>query len=154
MSTLAIVLIAVAVIALLAIVFATVLSPKRRAEKKLGAEREHAASHHREVASERHSRASVADQHAEEARLKAESAQQEADMARQEASDHEGRADLHEQGLADHELESGPDRDQTATPEAPTTQIDRPDHLSDRTGEPVQDGSGRYTGDSPTTPRQ
>ena len=85
MSTLAIVLIAVAVIALLAIIFATVLSPKRRAEKKLGAEREHAASHHREVASERHSRASVADQHAEEARVKAERAQHEADLARQEA---------------------------------------------------------------------
>ncbi|MEA2123722.1 MAG: hypothetical protein QOI80_504 [Solirubrobacteraceae bacterium] len=148
MSTIAIVLIAIAVVALLAVLYFALWSPKRRAEKRLAAEREQAADRHRELASERHSRASVAEQQAEEARLQATRAEQQAQLAREEASVHEGQADLHEQGLADHELE-------TAGPDASTTQIDRPDRLSDRTGEPVTEGRfGReQTSEEPETRR-
>jgi FtsZ-interacting cell division protein ZipA len=140
-STIAIVLIAIGVIALLAVLYFALWSPQRRAEKRLAAERERAAGRHRELASERHSRASVAEQQAEEARLQATRAEQEAQLAREEASVHEGQADLHDQGLADHQLET-----ETANPDEPTTPIDRPDRLSDRTGEPVQ--QGRFARDS------
>lgn len=111
MDTLTIILIAVGVIALLALIFFLVLSPKRRAERRLVEQRDQAAGHHREIASDRHQHATLAEQKAEEARLEASRAEQQAQMAREEANVHEGRADLHEQGLADHELEDGPDGD-------------------------------------------
>jgi FtsZ-interacting cell division protein ZipA len=126
-STIAIVLIAIGVIALLAVLYFALWSPKRREEKRLRAERERAAERHRELAGERQQHASIAEQRAEEARLQATRAEQEAQMAREEATVHEGRADLHEQGLADDELE-------TAGPDEETTQLDRPDDLSDRNG--------------------
>lgn len=140
MTTIGIILIIVAVLAVLAIVYFAVLSPKRRAEKRLIAEREQAADRHRDLASERHSHASVAEQKAEEAKVKAQRAEQEADMARTEASVHEGRADLHEQGLADHELESSEaspnghhaENIDRAGPDEQTRPMERPASLSDR----------------------
>lgn len=139
MTTLTIILIAVAVLALLAVLYFAVLSPSRKAKKRLAAEREQAAGHHREVASERQSQASVAEQRAEEAKLEASRAEQQAQLAREEASVHEGRADLHEQGLADHELETG-SSDEDAAP------IDR-SHPDDRQPpvDPSTNGAGGLT---------
>jgi FtsZ-interacting cell division protein ZipA len=133
MSTTAIVLIAIGVVALLAILFFA-LSRSRSEEKRLRAAREQAASRHREVASQRHSHASVVEQRAEEARLKAERAQQEAELARREAQLHEGRAELHEQGELDHELATEHDHDgdghedyPKAGPNEDTMKIRRPE---------------------------
>jgi FtsZ-interacting cell division protein ZipA len=131
MSTLAIVLIAVGVIALLAILYFA-FSPKRREQKRLAAARNEAASRHRDIAAQRESHASVAETRAEEARLKAERAQQEAELARREASMHEQRAGLHEEGELDHELRTD---SETGT-----------DHTTTRTGE-----NGRFT-DTPERP--
>jgi septal ring factor EnvC (AmiA/AmiB activator) len=134
-STLAIVLIAVGVVALLAILYFTVLSSRRREQRRLNAQRTEAAERHREIASQRNEHATVAEQQAAEARLQAERAEREAQLARQEAEVHEGRAGLHEEGRLDHELTAEPDDD--------TTAIDRPDNLADRNGEPVED-DGRF----------
>ncbi len=151
MTTVGIILIIVAVLAVLAILYFAVFSPKKRAEKRLRAEREQAAEHHREVASEKHSHASVAEQKAEEARVQAQRAQQEAELARKEATVHEGRADLHEQGLADHELENAPASENghrsenidRAGPDEQTTPMDRPANLADR-------DEGRFNRDAET----
>jgi hypothetical protein len=139
-TAIGIILIVVAVLAVLAILYFAVFSPKKRAEKRLIAERERAAERHREVASERHSRASIAEQKAEEAKVQAQRAEQEAELARNEATVHEGRADLHDQGLADHELESSEasanghrsENIDRAGPDETTTPMDRPANLADR----------------------
>jgi FtsZ-interacting cell division protein ZipA len=112
MSTGAIIAIAVGAVLLIGlIIYAVVLSPKRREQRRLEQARTEAAERHREHASTRHTEASIAEQRAEEAKLKAQRAEHEAELARKEATLHEGRADLHEQGLADDELQTDSDGD-------------------------------------------
>ena len=107
MDPVVIAIIVVAALAVLALLWATVLNPRKRAERRLREERRHAAEHHREEAEQRKQRATVAEQRAEEARLHAERAAQEARLEREHASLHENRADMTERGLADDELQGG-----------------------------------------------
>jgi Flp pilus assembly protein TadB len=143
MSALAIVLICVAVVLVIALL-AVLLSPKRRAERRLRSERNAAAEHHRAEARARAERAEVADHRAEEARLQAERAQQEARLEREHANLHEGRADLHDRGLADDELglnRDAADRDMAdrGMTDGDMTDRDFADRDTGRTGRFVRD---------------
>lgn len=124
MSTLAIIAIVVGAIVLLAILWFAVMSPRRREERRLNAERTQAAERHREIASARSEHASVAEQQAAEARLQAERAEREAQLARQEAEVHEGRAGLHEEGRLDHELKTDNSADGTTAAPAEDGRFD------------------------------
>lgn len=145
----AIILIVVALIVVGAVVYFAVLSPKRKAERRLIAEREQAADRHREVASERHQRASVAEQKAEEAKLEAKRAERDAEAARDDASVHEGRADMHDQGLADHELESGPGSSES-TGDRPATPAGRSSTDTAHSDEPARRTESHESTSPPT----
>jgi len=141
-TTATIIIIAVAVLLLLAILALTVFSPRKREERRLKAERERAAEHHRTEARQREERATVAEQRAEEARLEADRVAQEARMEREQASLHESRADLHERGLADDEFRSDTDGRTDLTSERDATIGDDrngPSRRDERSGDLHQD---------------